>query len=100
MLNSTSTSCYYAKVLKDEIIETGVVNKCEVENIANGDAVVILKEEHNILNISYNNCKVVNDLSNLYQDCVIRKLNTMEYGDFTPYYLQLSQAERNLKDVN
>ena len=47
---------------------------------------------------AYKDYKVINSLNDLYESCIIAKLNNMEYGDFLPYYLQLSQAERNLKN--
>lgn len=99
LLNSTSTSCYFAKVVKNQIVEAGVVDKSILVDFADEKEVLILEEEQNLLNISYNKVKVVSDLSGLYQKCVLDKINTMQYGDFQPYYLQLSQAERNLKDA-
>lgn len=98
ILNSTNTSCYYAKVEKSEIVETGVVDKSKIVELANGKDIVLLKEEQDLINLEYNNFKMVENLDNLYRDCIIRKMNSGDYGEFVPYYLQLSQAERNLKD--
>lgn len=98
LLNSTTTSCYYAEVDKSEIVSTGVIAKSEIETFANGREVVVLEEEQSLIDISYNKIKVVDNLSDLYRLCVLKKMDTMQYGDFQPYYLQLSQAERNLKD--
>lgn len=96
VLNSTTTSCYYAKVNKGAIIDTGVVQKVDIESLADGEVVVLLNEEQEAIGLSYNKCKVVNNLSDLYLQCVIDRLNKAEYGELVPYYLQLSQAERNL----
>lgn len=97
LLNSTSTSCYYAKVQKGQIIETGVVDKSKIGEISYTGEVVVLKEEQSEIGIEYNNCRVINDLSEQYSACIIEKLDKGDYGEFLPYYLQLSQAERNLQ---
>jgi len=98
LLNSTNTSCYYAKVVKSQIVDTGVIEKNNIVEFANGGDIVILKEEQELVNLEYNNCKIIDDLSTLYSDAVINKLNSGDYGEFLPYYLQLSQAERNLSN--
>lgn len=98
LLNSTTTSCYYAKILKGEIVDTGVVNKKEINELAGGEQVVLLREEQEVINLSYNNYKVIDDIKEYYFNCIIDKMNNMQYGELVPYYLQLSQAERNLKD--
>ena len=98
ILNSTNTSCYYAKVEKSEIVDIGVVEKSKIIEMANCKEVVLLKEEQDMINLEYNNCKIVENIDNLYKSCVIKKMNSGDYGEFVPYYLQLSQAERNLKD--
>lgn len=96
LLNSTSTSCYYAKIFKGEVVESGVVAKVDIEKIADGGVVVVLKEEQEAIGLTYNNYKVVDSLAELYSKCVMQKLDAMQYDEFVPYYLQLSQAERNV----
>ena len=98
LLNSTNTSCYYAKIKNKKITEDGVVDKSAIAELANGESVYILAEEQNLIENSYKDYKVISSLNELYESCIISKLNNMEYGDFLPYYLQLSQAERNLKN--
>lgn len=98
LLNSTSTACYYAKVMRSKIVETGMVDKNQISELANGDDVVFLGEEQNLINIEYNKCKIVDNFAELLIKCVIDKMNTMQYGEFVPYYLAISQAERNLKN--
>lgn len=99
LLNSTSSSCYFANVIKGKIVDTGVIAKDEIVSYANGRVVIILAEEQNVINIAYDKIKIVDNLDELYCNRVLTQLDTMQYGDFQPYYLQLSQAERNLKDV-
>lgn len=96
VLNSTSTACYYAKVVKGEISETGVINKAEIITFVKKGKVVVLKEEQDVINLAYDNIKIIENLDELYKECVLKKLNTMKYGEMVPYYLQLSQAERNI----
>jgi len=95
LLNSTSTSCYYAKVKSHKILETGVVLKSEIINLVGDEPIIILKEEQNTISIEYNNIEVESDIENLFFDCLVSKLESDDWGEFLPYYLQLSQAERN-----
>ena len=97
-LNSTSTSVYYAEVENNKIVETGVINKNDlIDKVANR-TLLILKDEQNDIGIEYNNYKVINDLSDLYYKCVMAKIDNGDFSEFVPYYLQLSQAERNLSN--
>ena len=98
LLNSTNTSCYYAKIKNKAIIDTGVVDKTSISEFVGDLDVYILSEEQSMIASAYKDYKVIDNLNKLYESCVINKLNTMEYGEFLPYYLQLSQAERNLKN--
>lgn len=97
LLNSTNTSCYYAKIKASKIVDAGVVVKDQVKELSNNETVFVLEEEQLISSLEYNNIKVIDDLSKMIVDSIIERLNSMEYGEFVPYYLQLSQAERILK---
>ena len=55
VLNSTSTTCYYAKIKGHKVIETGVVLKSEIINLVGDEPIIILKEEQNTISIEYNN---------------------------------------------
>ena len=98
LLNSTNTSCYYAKIEKKEIVDTGVVDKSAIGELADGKDVYVLFDEQNVISEAYNNIKVITNINELYAKCILEKMDTMQYGEFVPYYLQLSQAERNLKN--
>ncbi len=98
LLNSTNTSCYYAKVDKKEIVDAGVVDKAKILELSEGKDIFVLADEQELVSKEYNNIKVINNINELYTKCIVEKLNTMQYGEFVPYYLQLSQAERNLKN--
>lgn len=99
LLNSTTSSCYFANVVRGKIAETGVIAKNDITNFANGREVVILNEEQKELNLTYNKIRIIDNLGQLYGKIVLSKMDTMQYGDFQPYYLQLSQAERNLNNA-
>ena len=98
LLNSTTTSCYYAKINKGEIIDAGVVDKSIINDFCDGKDVFVLQEEQKGMMIEYKNIKVIDNLKDLYAKSVMSKVDNGDYGECVPYYLQLSQAERNLKD--
>ena len=95
LLNSTSTTCYKADIRNFEIVDMGVINKLEISNIS-GD-IYILKEEQDELGIEYNNIRVIADYSSYYFLAIENKLKKKSNELFEPLYLQLSQAEKNLK---
>lgn len=97
LLNSTSTTYYYGKIIGNTIVETGVVEKDKLSQLVNGEKIVALFEEQDLLGIEYNNIEFINDISELYQCCIQKKLGNNDTEEFLPYYLQLSQAERNEK---
>ena len=95
LLNSTSTTCYKADIRNFEIVDKGVINKLEISSIS-GD-IYILKEEQDELGIEYNNIRVIADYSSYYFLAIENKLKKKSNELFEPLYLQLSQAEKNLK---
>lgn len=95
LLNSTSTTCYKADIKNFEIVDMGLVNKSEISSLS-GD-IYILKEEQDELGIEYNNIRVIADYSSYYFLAVESKLKKKNNEAFEPLYLQLSQAEKNLK---
>lgn len=96
LLNSTSTMCYYAKIKNKKIVECDVVSKSDVATNFDGEKLFSLSEEQNALNLEYVNIEYFDSLDEMYFDAVISRIDTNQ--DFVPYYLQLSQAERNLKN--
>lgn len=95
LLNSTSTTCYKADIKNFEIVDMGLINKSEISSLS-GD-IYILKEEQDELGIEYNNIRVIADYSSYYFLAVESKLKKKSNETFEPLYLQLSQAEKNLK---
>ena len=98
LLSSTSTSCYYAKIKSKQIVETGVIDKNKIDELAQGDNVYILKEEQNQIDIEYNNTIVIDNICDYYIPAILYKINHNEDEEFVPYYIQLSQAERNIQN--
>ena len=98
LLNSTNTSCYYAYIKGKKIVDSGVVDKVAIAEFVGNNDVFVLEEEQSLIDESYKNFKIIYNLDDLYANCIISKMDNMEYGEFLPYYLQLSQAERNLKN--
>jgi len=96
LLNSTATTCYFGKVKNKEIVETGVIEKNNVGDKFSDDQIYILKEEQNIIAIEYNNIVVIDEIWNNYIPIILNKINNEKIEDFVPYYIQLSQAERNI----
>ena len=98
LLNSTSTACYYGKIKNRQIIESGVIDKSEFGGLSAEERVCVLKEEQNIVNYEYNNIVVIDDIASRYIPTIIEKIDGGTIDIFEPYYIQLSQAERNLKN--
>lgn len=97
LLNGTSSSCYHSKIVKNLVVESGVVDKMSIEEVSGDVDVFCLKEEQQIISLAYNKCKEIDNYPELLTAQIIKRLDAGEYGEFVPYYLQLSQAERNLK---
>lgn len=98
LLNSTSLSCYYGIIKNKEIIEAGVVVKNQINDKFKDMTLYVLAEEQNIIDIEYNNTVVIDRIWENYIPTILNKIKSGSIDDFAPYYLQLSQAERNLKN--
>ena len=98
LLNSTATSCYYATIKNKSIIDTGVVAKTDLINQFSGLEWVVLKEEQNMIDLEYNNIRTIDDIVEYFYAIIDSKIESGNKGEFVPYYIQLSQAERNLKN--
>lgn len=95
LLNSTASNCYYATIKNSVVVESGVIAKDEIKNKFL-QKIYILEEEQNLINIEYNDINIIDNLSEMYFDALSRKIENEDFGNFEPYYLQLSQAEKNL----
>lgn len=96
LLECTSSSCYFAEIKNGQVVNAGVVDKSEVGNFKN---IFVLKDEH-FLDESAYTLNVLEDYSNL---CIakFKELSKSKKSmGLEPYYIQLSQAERNLEKKN
>lgn len=99
LLNSTNSTCYYAKIKNNEIQNCGLIDKKQIREMFPSDNLYMLKEEQKLLNIEYNINEIGDDFSELYAKSILKKINSDNSNFvFEPFYLQSSQAERNLKD--
>ena len=89
------TSCYYSQIKNHKIVEDGVIDKSNIIELVGDSEVLVLEEEQNVIQLEYNKISVIDTLIDLYYNAVLKKLDTLE--EVVPYYLQLSQAERNIK---
>ncbi len=92
----TSSSCYFADMKNGQIVSTGVIDKAEAGNFKN---IFVLKDEHFLDKYAYT-LNVLEDYSSL---CIakFKELSKAKKNmDLEPYYIQLSQAERNLENKN
>lgn len=94
LTNSTINSCYYANIKNGKILDTGVVNKNDIVNLCNNKNIYVLYDEQNLIDIEYDNIRIINDLKECYYSAFKDNINN-ECKNIEPYYLQLSQAERN-----
>lgn len=97
LLSSTSTTCYYGEIKKGVIIDTGVVEKTAIGEKFAGKKLFALREEQNAMDLEYDNIEYIETLDDMYFDAICTSIQGEE-KEFVPYYLQLSQAERNLKN--
>ena len=102
LLNSTRTSFYYAVIKNSRIIEMDLVNLENIDSLINGKKVYMLDFEKYIelkdYNISY-----IDNYSELLRNAVQNKIKRSEFvadNEMEPLYLQLSQAEIQLKNKN
>lgn len=97
LTHSTMNSCYYASIKNSKVVDARVINKNDLKEYCDEKEVYILKEEQNILSLEYDNIGIIDDLKEKYYLALKKKLN--EISEIVePFYLQLSQAERNLYD--
>ena len=59
----------------------------------------VLEDEQNLIGFEYNNVNTIDDLTSKFKKVLFDKIDKKDFEDIVPYYLQLSQAERNIKDA-
>lgn len=99
ILNCTSNSVYFGKFKGGKLIDSGVIDLSNVENLKEIE-LFCLEEEHLTDKIAYK-CNVITCYNDLLADMFWRCFETKSFSkNIEPLYLQLSQAERNLEKKN
>jgi len=99
VLSSTKTSVYFAKIENSRILEMGVAEIDKLGDLLKNSKCYIIEESlKNILNAEFVN-NYENVIISAFED-KIKKSDFTNDQDFAPLYLQVSQAELNLKRKN
>ncbi len=100
LLFSTHTSYYYGKISNSKVVDYGIINKDNLSGIINDDTpVFFLHDEQPDETFSYNKYETIKNYSYLlYQHFTNKAINSEFTGNenFEPFYIQLSQAEREI----
>lgn len=94
LIECTSNSCYFADIVEGKILETGVIEKDKINSLKK--PIFVLQEEHNLINLAYK-LNVLKNYSNLCCVKLFKMAANNEFSKPEPYYIQASQAERNLE---
>jgi tRNA threonylcarbamoyl adenosine modification protein YeaZ len=97
IIECTSTTCYYAEICASKIVKVGIIDKENLSSI--NQPLFILQEEHNLFDVAYT-LNVLNNYSSLCCDAIRDLIKKKKFAVPEPYYVQLSQAERNLEKKN
>ena len=102
LLNSTHTTFYYARVKNSKIEDMGTVSTEELLSFIKNQKVYMLDYERYEELKDYDVCYVEN-YNELLKNVVCAKCKKQEFTldvEFEPLYVQLSQAEEQLKNKN
>lgn len=98
LLQCTSNSLYFCEIRRNKIVQYGVVDYADVQEKINENDVFVLADEQISLPDTYK----INVIDNYNAIAFKKMLNLAKDKIFTdnpePFYIQLSQAERALKD--
>ena len=98
ILECTSNSVYYAEIYKSKVVHYGVIDKIDIEKTFAEKKVFALNSEHIIDDVSYKINVIDNYDAVAYRAMKNAVLNREYIDNPEPFYIQLSQAERMLKD--
>lgn len=95
----TSNSVYYSIIKNNKIIEVGVEEKTNINKFKD---IIVLQEEHFLDNeaYKYNVLIIDNYIDLLFKQVLVDYDNKNFANSPEPYYVQKSQAERNLEAKN
>ena len=93
----TSNSRYFANIKNGNVVEVGVIENSKLGEYKN--KLFVLKEEH-FSDIEAYNLNVLTNYTDLCFDKFIKLSIAKQFSSPEPYYIQVSQAERNLEKKN
>ena len=103
ILNSTMSTIYYGKLKNGKLIDTGYIKKEDFSSIVDDSKVYAILNEQSLVERAYKDIEYIDNVDMLTIENVRKKYETKSFTkdkDFTPLYIQLSQAEENLKVKN
>lgn len=96
LLNCTSTTYYYGEIKNGKVVGYGVINKKEILN--NNGNLFIISNDENFEELA--NAKIIKNYESLiiehFQN-LLKKNKPIEVNALQPFYIQVSQAERDLE---
>lgn len=102
VLECTKSSVYYAKIA-DDVVDYGVSDLIDLHKVIPTSATVnILAEEHFVLPDAYKKVVTIQNYKESVLPYMLYKLGRNESftsNEISPFYIQVSQAERNLKEI-
>lgn len=98
LLECTSSTLYYGVVRKSKVVGYGVVDRDKIETIVKESEIFVIDSEHIEVPASYK-INVIDAYGKIANDQIQKAVLKKEYcQNAEPFYIQLSQAERMLKE--
>ena len=100
VIKNTGTSCYLAQIKNGQVSNQKIVNYADFNGASSGD-VYALQEEHLEDALSYINLKIIDNYANILINHFVSQYKGKKFisiNDLSPYYMQASQAERELEE--
>lgn len=103
LMQSTNTSFYYGVIENETIVDYGVISSENLDEFLNSHnkLVFCFNDELQEVQKSYNNIETINNINNIFYEFFANEFNNKNFKNvktIEPFYIQLSQAERELKE--
>ncbi len=100
LLVCTSSSYYYAKVVAGKVAEYGVLEAEKLNEFLTGEKVFCLLEEQQSIALAYKNFETIKNYPYFVYQHFTNLATNKQFTNttqFEPFYIQVSQAERQVK---
>lgn len=98
LLECTSSTLYYGEIQKGKVVSYGVVERDNVESVLENNAVFVIDSEHIDVPESYK-VNVIDTYGEIANKQIYNAVGLKRFCENPePFYIQLSQAERMLKE--